>query len=151
MTDFVLYQDKKQDLVEDFYSFVMDYAEFLKQPLTLGMFVPCNLKGEPMESPYLSGVFHSHYRLPVKFSNFTDEFVKEYEEAKEKVLFEGFHLKSENIVVNDSLGLTIYLDTYQFALEGSLGISGGDLFGKTLEHLDLELPLTPSALKQIYG
>ena len=35
MTDFVLY--KKESHTQ-----IMKYAKFLKQPLTLGMFVPCD-------------------------------------------------------------------------------------------------------------
>ena len=72
MTDFVLQQDitdiKQRDSI-------VKYAHFLKQPLTLGMFVPCDLYGNVLEE-----------KKP-----FQDKYY-EYQEAIERCLFEGFEM-----------------------------------------------------------
>ncbi|ASK29703.1 hypothetical protein CEY12_06115 [Chryseobacterium sp. T16E-39] len=159
MTDFVLQFEKPVGYFEDQSDFlhcqveymqnVMNYAKFLKQPLTLGMFVPCDEECNVLSEPILG-------REP--FSNNEEDFSnwerhrKKYIEAKEKVLFDGFEIGSLNTVFNVELGLTIYLDNCQFSIEDSLGIGGGDLMGKTIEALayaPLEIKLTPSTLKQI--
>lgn len=84
MTDFVLKQNYTTTLdisQIDFYdkelkilSTIRNYAELLKQPLKLEMFVPCdedgNVLGEP-QSAWSDGI-------------------EQWEKAKEKVLFEGF-------------------------------------------------------------
>ncbi|NML70009.1 hypothetical protein HHL23_09370 [Chryseobacterium sp. RP-3-3] len=68
MTDFVLDQLSIKQSTSEFKEVVRNYATFLKQPLTLGMFVPCDEHNIP---------------LPYFISN-------EWFKAKEKVLFEGF-------------------------------------------------------------
>jgi hypothetical protein len=46
MTDFVLEQNKEPYFYYDsLWNKVIAYANFLKQPLTLGMFVPCDSNG----------------------------------------------------------------------------------------------------------
>ena len=57
---------------------IRSYAEFLKQPLTLGMFVPCDLAGNVLEAP--NGGMRDQ----------DDRHHKLYSEAKYRVLFEGF-------------------------------------------------------------
>lgn len=63
MTDFVLEQRGDN----------LKYAQFLKQSLNLGMFVPCDLEGNVLQDP---GLIPS-YEL------------QEYRKYKERVLFEG--------------------------------------------------------------
>ncbi len=70
------------------------YSKFLKRPLTLGMFVPCNEEGRPMDEP-------ENYQLWRKHGSFTqygEELTKKcvhYKKAKEKVLFEGLLIVSQ--------------------------------------------------------
>lgn len=125
---------------KNFISKVTSYTEFLRQPWTLGMFVPVDENGNLVSEPKYE--FNWGY---------LDE-LKVYNEAKERVLFEGFYQESAHTVFNDELKVRIFLDTYQFMVEDSLGYGGGNLNGETLEDLanaDLKLPLTPSALKII--
>lgn len=59
------------------------YAEFLHQKSNLGMFIPVDKSGNVLGKPDWE-----------KFEGYTDDFYKldkEYHEAKEKVLFEGFY------------------------------------------------------------
>ena len=39
-------------LIDNFYNKCINYANFLKQPLTLGMFIPCDLDGNVLEEPF---------------------------------------------------------------------------------------------------
>lgn len=60
---------------------IFNYSEFLKQPLTLGMFVSCDEEGDVLEEPN-----------PDNYNwGYLDE-LKIYNKAKEKVLFENFPL-----------------------------------------------------------
>jgi len=71
------------------------FKKFLKQPLQLGFFVPCDLDGNVLSEP-----------IPVSFGKcvnkrrrlyepiYEEKEVKAYNEAKSRVLFEGF---SQNI------------------------------------------------------
>ncbi len=60
-----------------------DYMEFTGRILELGMFVPCNGKGEPLEEPTDMYTNEQYYGAAMD----------EYQKAKEKVLFEGFQVR----------------------------------------------------------
>lgn len=78
MTDFVL--NKKASHTQ-----IVKYAKFLKQPLKLEMFVPCDEKNEPLD-----GFIHN-----INLTTMSEEWNK----AKEKVLFEGIE-EENNIIIN---------------------------------------------------
>lgn len=147
MTDFVKMQWKKeikleQESTQSWHN-CKKYSEFISQPLTLGMFVYCDLDGNVLEEPDLS------CKRPESKGNCQcgEESVKdcrewwnEYQEAKERVLFKGFELIS-----------TTYSDTV------SNGIINYDL--KQCKELKItidclvndNLVLNESAKKQIFG
>jgi len=86
MTAFVLEQSNKLGTAEGGYiSFsdnVINYANFLKTPLTLGMFVPCDEDGnvlEDIEWKNFRGKMEDFHSVANKFK-----------QAKDKVLFDGF-------------------------------------------------------------
>src|SRR5690606_1777432 len=96
MTDFVLLISKQTTnegnlLVRNFNK-IKNYANFLKQPLKLEMFVPCDEDGSILEHPiyttnhsdecYCKGCEEETKRC----SDLQDQ----YQKAKEKVFFEGF-------------------------------------------------------------
>jgi len=90
MTDFVIEQMYIDNFDEDTLKIIYNYAKFLKQKIELWMFFPCKLvEGiwvlleEPKEND-LCGSF-----LDMQ-TGFHDE--KEYQEAKERCLFEGFKI-----------------------------------------------------------
>ena len=78
MTSFVLQRDITDIKQIDS---IVKYANFLKQPLKLEMFVPCDEDGDILEE-------HEDYeqRLPNMMTEYNDEIYR-YEQAKEKVLF----------------------------------------------------------------
>ena len=95
MTDFVLEQnytttldmsqidlyDKELSILEK----IRNYAKFLKQPLKLEMFVPCDEYGNVLEEPKIKEEEIDEHTTQIfaKYQYYLDK-------AKEKVLFEGF-------------------------------------------------------------
>ena len=97
MVDFVLLQETKLNAYyfrkEKAFSLVLNYANFLKQSLTLGMFVPCDLDGnvlEPVIKMDYTGFEDYGAKYPVECYEYD---LKKYEEAKQRVFFNGFELK----------------------------------------------------------
>lgn len=90
MVDYVLHESfgygNEFTTAQDFIDKVTNYANFLKQPLTLGQFVPCDEDGNVLEEPNNDFRGHENYskRLDI------------YNEAKSRVLFEGFEAHESN-------------------------------------------------------
>ena len=79
MTDFVLEQANKTTYTEDFYQPVVNYAHFLKKPLKLGYFIPCDENDVPLEEPK---------ELNFKNDDDLEDYCFKYSIAKQRVLFE---------------------------------------------------------------
>ena len=79
MTDFVLEQNKAEEVTRQTYIECRNYANFIKQPLTLGIFVPCDEHGNVLEKPTIQ----KGYWMSEK---------EAYQQAKERCLFEGFEV-----------------------------------------------------------
>ena len=138
MTDFVLDQSQNAPLEdyhqvnETFVNKVVSYAYFLKQPLTLGMFVPCYLR-DGVWIPYTKDTLLN-----------TIELFNEFEKAKERVLFDfngGINLirnKDDFFIIEDKNGVFLRI------LKGKTQTTVGTLF-----KFSVDITLTPYALKQI--
>ena len=89
MVDFVL-ENAKQPYVEGTkYKDLVNYAKFLKQPLKLGMFVPCDNDGNILEQPIYT-TNHSDECYCKECEEETkrcSDLQDQYQKAKEKVLF----------------------------------------------------------------
>ena len=94
MSDFVLQIDKLRpcDLGQDFSSWnlsklitIENYAKFLKQPLKLEMFVPCDENGNVLEEPQMRPERNS---FDEEDMDYDAQELYDYIKAKEKVLFE---------------------------------------------------------------
>ena len=118
MTDFVL-------LEENYGSFKIcfNYANFLRKPLELWMFVPCDEEGNV---------------IPETYNNEQDVIIQhlEYAEAKERCLFDGFESAEKHQKQN------------YFEFENDFGQDVRIYTVEDLVHQDL-VTLTPTALKQI--
>jgi len=98
MTDFVLDQSEilhKEQKNRNFNLGMLDfatnsikYARFLKQPLELWMFVPCDKDGNVLAEKSIFNTTDEDYIF------YSDDFDK-YQKAKERCLFDGFELKGE--------------------------------------------------------
>jgi len=95
-TDFVLEQNKLLKNAPDAYNQyckIVNYANFLKQPLKLEMFVPCDEKGNVLEEP-------EDFKYFIQDDEFGAYNGKEelqciaYLKAKNKVLFQGIDLST---------------------------------------------------------
>lgn len=75
MTRFVLEQLKINQSCSEFKEAVKNYADLLTQPLTIGMFVPCDEDNNVLEEPLND-----------------DWYYEQWIEAKQRVLFEGFEI-----------------------------------------------------------
>lgn len=108
------------------------YNDFLKQPIELWMFIPCDEKNNPLKRPNIE-------------SNTSDSNIayicdmETYRKAVDRKLFKGFKLSANNEVNKGDL--YICLDTLQFYVEGPLGIGGGDICKNDLYSLSKALPL----------
>jgi hypothetical protein len=138
MTDFVLEQSsilrhsgdsfniKKYDyIIRSEY-----YAKFLKQPLELWMFVPCNKNNNVLEEPL---------HIELYEGDTYDIDCLEYQQAKERCLFKGFIFLEGNKKV-------FHIENKK----GVVGIGFRNGYYKTVEDIICtETNLTQIALKQI--
>ena len=138
MTDFVLQEEKKGMQNTDRhlrFERILRYVKFLKQPLKLEMFVPCDEDGNVLDSePCSLGMFSEG-------NPFYDTYLKDlnvWQKAKEKVLFEGFTFKKET---KDSYFL-LEEGIYTHVLTKIRPITIENLVGMD------KLTLTESAIKQ---
>ncbi|WP_291095515.1 MULTISPECIES: hypothetical protein [unclassified Empedobacter] len=143
MTDFVLeqtellYEKNQSKLIHR----VVNYAQFLKQPSKLGMFVPCDEEGNVLEEPTMEkyGYYFSNHQEEQSgwmYEEGEDEYYKvleKYQQAKERVLFEGFSVYKNLIKnINGDNIMTWYIEA------------------RCIEDLILmNLTLTQTAIKQI--
>ena len=112
---------------------IFNYANFLKQPLNLGMFVPCDEDGDVLEKPE-----DYENRLPNMMTEYNDE-VYTYKQAKEKVLFKGFKIN----------GNYIYYGHFMVCLISEIELyTVESLLNHFIPETE-EVQLTESALKQI--
>lgn len=135
MTDFVLEQNKNYKnstrciRIKESELYV-NYAKFLKQPLTLEMFVPCDEEGNVLQEP-----------KPKYFDSpqFYESELQIYHEAKEKVLFADVKIKHrENyFILEDEDG------TWLRVINKNTSLTVEDLLKMST------ISLTESALKQI--
>jgi len=126
MTDFVL--EQKDSYYNQRFFKIEKYANFLKQPLELWMFVPCDEDGNVLEEDL--------FKNNPKLSTLKSYKRIEYQQAKERCLFEGFSFDRED----DDLW---YFSTNDFFL---IGVDKS----KTIEYLiEYNLQLTKTAEKLI--
>lgn len=129
MTEFILNQNRAGMIYLTAMDAVIKYANFLSQPLSIEMFVPCKL---------VNGVWVVLQNPGIQFSYMPDpeheKRVKEFQEAKERCLFEGFE--------------------YNFKKEwfsaGTMILDEEFINNKIIEDLvKYNLTLTPTAKKQL--
>lgn len=153
LSDFVLEQKRKTTSETDYVKplkLIFNYTEFLKQPLTLGMFVPCDYEGNVLKNPHARD----------EDAGTDKEFLQtSYNNALEKVLFKSelrinkTPYKSTKrflidlLVKNDSIRLYTELQYHNGEIDKQ--------YFPNREHLTIQdlvsygLILTPSALQAI--
>ena len=141
MTDFVLEQTAKEFSAIKRLNQIIGFAEFLKQPLKLEMFVPCDGEGNILEQPVYT-TSHSdecYCKGCEEETKRCSDLQNQYQKAKEKVLFEGFGVKyfdlrkKSYLIFNNDFVLDLTFKHKKYI--------------ESLIHLNIEL--TPTAIKQI--
>ena len=130
MVDFCLEQRKTHTGdFEDYCDLICRYAKFIKQPLALWMFVPCDEDGNV---------------IPDKENHFTRKELDYWEQAEERCLFKGFEVDYDRIVKNNEI--RIQFNDYSVYLNNSKTMIS------TIEDLvKYNLELTTTAQKEIFG
>jgi hypothetical protein len=101
MTEFVLDQGNPSNTDFQFADKVMSYANFLKQPLELWMFVPCDEEGNVLEEPRPQDGDDGNWNYQARFN--------QYQQAKERCLFFSQH--GENEIFDPCLA-KVFLDEF---------------------------------------
>jgi hypothetical protein len=89
ISDFVLEYVPKSEINDTrLLGILLNYATFLKQTLTFGMFIPCDDEGNILEEPkgFRDYINNKDSVNPAK----NNDHILQFEKAKGKVLFEGF-------------------------------------------------------------
>jgi len=118
------------------------YDFFLKQSLTLGMFVPCDLDGNVLKEPKMWKTWLEVYGYNIEGKTkgrYTSQLEArrdclKYQEAKDRVLFDGFSFNSH----------------FDFVTNGKISFDKNDMPSILIEKLtESELLLTESAKQKI--
>lgn len=133
-TEFVLGQEKKGLQNTDRplrFERILKYAKFIKQPLTLSMFVPCDSDGNVLEEP-------NEYKS------------EQYQQAKERIIFEGFegfdgqYAEPGYEVSNEYISIVFYDSGYIISYKDYF-----DYKTETIEKLiQFNLTITQNAVKK---
>lgn len=129
----------------------LNYANFLKQPLTISMFVPCDDEGNVLEEPENYNVYVNDIKHYLSDTN-----CNLYHESKSKVLFEGFKVGKNYegrkvLLREDRNQVYSYLEDYgeRFVFNHPReAIYVEDL---VIQNIAMSLELSETALKRIYG
>ena len=143
MTAFVLEREMSDKTIMKRFVEICDYANFLNQHLTLGMFVPCDEDGNVLEQPTAKNSLNTIDH---------DLRLMNYKEAKDKVLFEGFeYAKTHSIGMEKVLDLFVfpYTETKIGLTKKSEGFRTWFKLEKIEDLVQCNLTLTPNAIKQL--
>lgn len=124
------------------------YREFIKQSLKLGMFIPCDENDVSLDEPLLE-----HYTDCNEEQNSKDWLynLEKYQQAKERVLFEGFEIKNSKIYNEEHIQfLGMIGNSSKYANINPFRWRDRFVNTKTIEDLvKYNLKLTDSAIKQL--
>ena len=137
MTDFITWVDEKRNGNGGHYDIIIRYKNFLKQPLKLGFFVPCDENGNVLEEPKR---WNDYLQFPDSFDG-NKEWgeLYNYELAIERILFKGLYWEG-NYVIGNMPDEMIYVDE-EFCQDMTIE----DFFNTIISKIEL----TETAIKQI--
>lgn len=143
--------------INDFYHLVTEYNNFLQQPLELCQFVAVGDNNEVLEEP-------EHYKEWVAYTNdgwepeYDAKVMEAYNKVKESCLFEGWRIKGidEGLWELENTSQDVWI-TFVGKDAEIINFDGYESSIETVEEMfeychnkGFVLPLTQSALKQIY-
>ena len=127
MTDFVLNETNRPTTLSESFQKCVTYANFLKQPLKLEMFVPCDEDGNILEDITGQGMIPFYVEKAHRFLT-----------AKEKVLFEGFEIYGNGDLYNQF----VTFDSNRLEIMNVENL---------ITDFQYSFNLTPNAIKRIFG
>jgi len=135
MTDFVIEQNKIKQSTSEFKESIINYYKFLKKPITLGMFVPCDLEGNVLRKP--TKPEHPYNDKECDIYAQYQMYLYRYKKAKERVLFKDCNCEKieRYYLIKDLVGNSIWLSWNESA--------------KIEDKINRDLTLTLSAIKII--
>ena len=145
MTDFVLEKQMSDKTIMNRFTQISNYANFLKQPLELWMFLPCDEEGNVLEEP-----LQEHYTDCNDEQNAKDWLynLEKYQQAKKICLFEGFEYVNEDFI-HKTIHYFIKKENSKIMFNFNNEWRFYPEF-KTIEDLLKHSPiLTPTAIKQL--
>lgn len=156
MTDFVLKilnESAPNDFIKAI-STIRKYADFLKQPLSLGMFVPCDDQGNVLREPEMYRWYKETGHLLKHFNEHERFICEQYQKAKEKVLFkhaEVYMIRNDKDKIKGCSYVEIKVTTLDWLIrfrdDGVIKFIDKQL--KTIEDIVfMDIELTESAIKQ---
>ena len=157
MTDFVLDNERFKEDSDVCIFKISNYANFLKQPLELYMFVPCDENNIPLkkQTMYYSEEYIGKLKgIEVEVAKLVNRKISDYYFAKKRCLFEGFELnqkdssKLENIIciTINKIQITFFTKVKACFLDNLTNNSTFEI--KTIEDLiPYDLTLTETAIK----
>lgn len=144
MTDFVFEIGNKDETTHrENLVHIYNYAIFLKQPLKLEMFVPCDENGNILEDVTGQGMIPYYVEKVHRFLT-----------AKEKVLFDGFYIRNNPKVESFKyIGFEYYEEPIFILKSNNKIIRPENKSFHTIEDLlrKKDIELTKTAIKRIFG
>ena len=101
---------------------IFKWDDFLKQPLTLGMFIPCK-DGKPLEKPNRTDFRYWDYQ------NDTDKLEEAYQESEKLVIFKGFSHSGFHSEQNTYILSNSNIDLMMYKNKGVLYVKEWNLSG----------------------
>ena len=147
MTDFITWVDEKRNGNGGHYDIIIRYKNFLKQPLKLGFFVPCDENGNVLEKPINFNVWEKMHKSEGSTMGFSEH--EKYLKAKERVLFKYF-----KVVEYSDNTIEIVSDTAPNFIIPFKKLSNKD-WEQRYNHIEdllksiIKIQLTETAIKQI--
>jgi len=156
MTDFVFSQINQKQSCSEFKESVKKYAELLKKPLELRMFVPCDELGKVLEEPQS---IKETFNVSSGSGGFFDSksfvsYIVKYEKAKESLLFNYFEIQKDTY--NQTKRTFYKIGEYKICLVMEFYTGRKEIIynykekGNTIEDLiNQDLTLSENAIKQL--
>ena len=113
MVNYILEYTNKLSLNSTFRVDTTKYAEFINQPLKLGMFIPCSKDGSALKKP-----IESNYNLGDIHAGYYSKDLEQYQEVEKNVVFEikSFEKKDNEIsyIIFQTVNIIYYAEHKSF-------------------------------------
>jgi len=129
----------------DYFVLRCNYDSFLIKTLEKWMFVPCDEDGSILKEPK-----RNDFGIRIQGQYQFESVLKEYRQAKERCLFEGFEVQNTKDWIEFYGGIRVYIPSNDLGNMVSVVFRESDPMNKTIEDLVKYNPeLTQNAIKKL--